>query len=185
MSSFPKIILTMGSPETSALNRLLDILNTILGFVGQDLDVRNISNPRFNPFTLANVIVGSVYSTYLLTCMVHMKSLETISEIVWIVPLMIQSVVMSINGQAKYGTALEFIRWMIDLMASTHSVAFIQQRVQLANEKCMKMAKRLFWWVVDPIVGVQLFVTRTIFQLFDGHVRVLHLVLHWRVAVHG
>lgn len=174
----------MESSETSALNRLLYILNTILGFVGQDLDVRNISNPRFNPFTLANVIVGSVYSAYLLTCMVHMKSLETISEIVWIVPLMIQSVVMSINGQAQYGTALEFIRWMMDLMARTHPVAFIQQRVQVANEKCMKMAKRLFWWVVGLIEGVPFF-SKTIFQLFDGHVRVLHLVLHWRVAVHG
>lgn len=130
-------------------NFLIWIINLILRLIRQDLkiSISNTNNKRpFNPFITCIVIFCSCYTVYLLNCLAKMKNLEKISEILWILPMIIQLCSKSLNGEMQRKTSLEFVSWMKDVMESTNpNQIIIQRNVKVSNDLCMKIAKYVVW----------------------------------------
>lgn len=135
----------MNSTPSTDLKYLVSILNFNLGPVGQGI---RAPNRRLSPIMVATVLLSTVYTTYLFRCMLGMHSLEAISEIVWVVPIMMQYLVMTINGYFNYQTALAITQWMADIFQRRHAVAEIRTRVQSANEKCTRIGRIIFGCVL-------------------------------------
>lgn len=130
------------------LNHLLLIINTILGMIRQDLDLRDLISIKkrpFNPFIPCIVILSSSYALYLLNCLTKMKNLDAISEILWILPLMIQYICKAINGEVQREVALEFVDWMKKVVEEKDSNEIISRIAKEMIGKCMKIAKFIFW----------------------------------------
>lgn len=128
------------------LEFLLYIINRILGFIRQDLDVSSLSRKKqpFNPFIPWIVILSSSYATYLFKCLAKMKDLDAISEILWILPLMIQYCFKAANGEARRETALEFVVWMKRIFREAPSEEWVAVIVKANNEKCVRVANFIF-----------------------------------------
>lgn len=125
------------------LRRLLSIINRILRFVGQDMDLRFLGRKtKYNPWIMVSVVVGVGYTAYLIPCLMQMTNLEAKSDIVWIAPFYIQHCILSVNGGwINYQTGLEFLNWITRVFEEPNSMPFIQRHVLLANGRCLKIAK--------------------------------------------
>lgn len=128
------------------LNKLIKIINILFRFVGQDVEIRYLTDTSrgVNPFIVAIVSFCTGYSIYLLSCLSEMQDLVAISEIVWIVPLMVQYIVMSINNQVYHQSALELLEWIMGIFKNPHAVDLIQKHIEESNRKCMKLTKKMF-----------------------------------------
>lgn len=142
----------MSTAAASDLHFLLSIINKILGLIRQDFNPGSTKRQRqFNFFIPWIVILSSVYVTYLLNCLAQMKNLEKISEILWILPLMIQYCFKSVNGELQRDIAMAFVTWMKSVYEEINSVELIAKNVKFANDLCMRIAKFIFGWVLDTV----------------------------------
>lgn len=128
--------------QASDLNFLLLIINTILGPIKQGL--YHHENRPFNFIVPCIVTFSSSYVIYLIFCLGRMKNLDAISEILWILPLMIQYCCKAINGEVQRETAVSFVAWMRDLFEETtptnEDTHFIERIALSCNRKCLTIA---------------------------------------------
>ena len=125
------------------LDKLISVVQFLLGMVGQDINLRNLGvQTRLNPYVLATGIFTVTYASYLVYCISKMRDIETICEI-WIMPLMLQYLTMSVNGQVQYQNALQLINWMRNVCQQRHQNQLIQGHIEATNENCVKVTRKI------------------------------------------
>lgn len=134
----------MSDKASKDLEFLFFIINRILAFIRQDINVSTLKKHPCNPFIPWIVILSSCYAIYLLRCLTKMKDLDAISEILWILPLMIQYCFKAVNGEVQREIALELKNWMKRVMCDDASEEWVARIVKSNNEKCMRVATFIF-----------------------------------------
>ena len=125
------------------LDKSISVVQFLLGMVGQDMNLQKLGvTTRLNPYVLGTCLFSLSYASYLAYCFSNMRDIETICEI-WILPLTLQYMAMTVNGRVQYQIALQFIQWMRNIYQQRHPNGLIRGHIEKTNENCMKVTTKI------------------------------------------
>ena len=125
------------------LDFFLFVINSILGIIGQEFNT-----PRkrsFNHLIPCVVVFSSLNALFLVNCLSKMKNLDKVSEILWILPLIIQYCSKAVNGEWQRELFLDFIQWMRRVsQMDQYGDPVITRNLQGCQKKFIKVARVVF-----------------------------------------
>lgn len=133
------------SAEFSTIVSIININLRWIGIEFRDSNCdRNILRGR-GLRTLVVVAGGALYAVFLLHCMFEANHLTTTSQIMFLIPWMIQYTLKSGSLFVQSQVAVDFIRWAKDTLDTVQSNCIVNEISLTVNKECLRVAKMFCW----------------------------------------